>query len=519
MMGRIDSPEPEAVMIEFENGAGKRATSSRRPASRFPWQKGIAMSRCKRVTVVIFMLCSAVFAGGVGFVNAAEQGTLDTTFGIGGKVVIPFDLVSGGADFATAVAVQQDGKIIVVGGAERLGLDVDFAVLRLEQDGDLDPTFSGDGKMTVSFNLTGSFTDWATAVAIQPDGAIVVAGRVDGKNDNLDFGIVRLDTDGDLDPTFGGGGMTTVGFELGGAKDDLPWAVAVQDDGKVLVAGAVDGSLGNDDFGVLRLTSSGEPDVGFGLNGIRVVFFDLGGSNDEEVRGLAVQPTGEILLVGPVTMGWGDVEMGAVRLLSSSITDTTFGTGGLARVGFDFVGDAVDLAFALALQDDGKIVLAGAAEKDGGNRDFAVARLGTDGVLDDTFSADGKTTEDFDLGGTEEDVAYGVTLEPDGRIVVAGQVDGPSGDKDFGVARFESNGALDETFGSSGTTTVSFDLGGAEDVLSDLAVPPTGGVFLVGAVDVTAGGTDFGVAKVHGVTVFGDGFETGDTNVWSNSIP
>ncbi len=477
------------------------------------------MSRCNRVTVVIISLCGTVAVGGSGFIDAAEQGTPDTTFGNGGKVVIPFDQIFGGSDGAHAVAVQRDGKIVVVGGAERLGLDVDFAVIRLEPDGDLDPTFIAGGKIVIPFNLTGTFTEWATAVAIQPDGAIVIAGPVMGKNVNYDFGVVRLNTDGYLDPTFGSNGMTTIGFELGGAGDDFPRDIAIQEDGKILVAGAVDGSAGNDDFGVLRLISSGLPDIGFGSNGKRVVFFDLGGSNDEEVYGVAVQPTGEILLAGPVTTGWGNVEMGVVRLLSNSMNDTTFGTGGFARVGFDFVGDAVDLAFALALQDDGKILLAGGAETDGGDWDFAVARLGTNGELDSAFSGDGKATEDFDQGGAEQDVAYGVALESDGGIVVAGQVDGPSGNRDFGAARFDSDGALDETFGSSGTMTVDFNLGDADDDLSGLAVPPTGGIFLVGAVDVAAGGTDFAVAKVHGVTIFGDGFETGDTSAWSTSVP
>jgi len=477
------------------------------------------MSCCRPVAVVISLLCTAVVVGVPGIGVAAEQGTLDTTFGNGGKVVIPFDRVIGGSDVAHAVAVQRDGKIVVVGGTEWSGLDFDFAVLRLEPDGDLDSTFIAGGKTFISFNLTGSFTEWATAVAIQPDGAIVIAGPVMGENVNFDFGIVRLDADGYLDPTFGSGGKTTVGFDFGGAKDDYPRDIAIQDDGKIVVVGGVDGFVGDDDFGILRLTSDGFPDESFGVNGIRTFFFDLGGSKDEDAYGVAIQPTGEILLAGPVTTDWGNVERGVVRLLSNSVTDITFGTVGSARVGFDFVGDAVDLAFALALQDDGKILLAGGAETDGGDRDFAVARFDANGVLDVTFSGDGKNTEDFDLGGAEHDMAFGVSLEPDGGIVVAGQVDGPSGNKDFGVARFVANGNLDSTYGSSGTMTVDFNLGDADDELLGLAVPPTGGVFLVGAVDVAAAGTDFGIAKVYGVTVFGDGFETGETSVWSNTIP
>jgi len=477
------------------------------------------MSPNERVVVVIFVVCSLAEAGGSGFVNAAEQWTVDTTFGSSGKVVIPFDVISGGSDTATAVAVQRDGKIVVVGGAEKLDSDIDFAVLRLEPDGDLDLTFSNGGKKLIPFDLAGLMTDWATAVAIQPDGAIVVAGPVTGKNGNYDFGIVRIDTDGDFDPTFGDGGMTTVAFDLGGAENDYPWDIAIQEDGKIVVVGGVDGSLGNEDFGVVRLTSGGDPDVGFGLNGIRVVFFDLGWSNSDVAYAVAVQPTGEILLAGQVTLSLGNLDMGVVRLNSNSTDDFTFGTGGKVGIAFDLAGPGSDPALDLILQDDGKILVAGGAETLGGDRDFAVARLETSGILDGTFSGDGKTTVAFDLGGSGEDFVFGMALEADGRIVVAGRADGPSGNRDFGVARLDANGALDTTFGSSGTMTVAFDLGGGEDFLEGLAVPPTGGIFLVGSAEVAVGGYDFAVAKVNGVTVFGDGFETGETSTWSNSVP
>jgi uncharacterized delta-60 repeat protein len=457
--------------------------------------------------------------GGSGFVNAAQQGTVDTAFGSGGKAVIPFDLVFGGWDAAEAVAVQRDGKIVVVGGAEQLGLDYDFAVLRLEPDGDLDLTFGTGGKTLVPFNLGGLKRDIASAVAIQSDGAIIIAGEVSGTDVDVEFGIVRLDKNGALDPTFGVGGMTTVAFDLGGAKDDYPWDIAIQDDGKIVVVGGVDGSLGNDDFGVVRLTSGGARDVTFGSNGIRVVFFDLGSSNNDVAFAVAIQPTGEILLAGQVAVSLGNLDMGVVRLNSNSTDDFTFGTGGKVRVAFDLVAGGSDPALDLVLQADGKILLAGGAETVGGDRDFAVARLGTNGVLDGTFSGDGKTTVAFDLGGSEEDFVFGIALEADGRIVVGGRADGPNGDRDFGVARFDANGTLDTDFGNSGTMTVAFDLGGGEDFLQGLAVPPTGGIFLVGAADVAVGGSDFAVAKVNGMTIFADVFETGDTSVWSTTVP
>jgi uncharacterized delta-60 repeat protein len=449
----------------------------------------------------------------------AQQGQLDVSFGSSGKLVIPFDLGGTGLDGAYAIAVQPDGKIVAVGGAQGPNGDSDFAAVRFGPDGTLDPTFGSGGKTTVWFDIESPNEEYATAVAIHPDGAIYLAGPVAGFGGDPEFGVARLDSSGSLDIGFGVGGKAIRQFDLGGNFDDWPHDIAVLADGKTLVVGEVDGSVGNVDFGVARFTATGTFDLTFGSAGNRVIFFDQGGSNDDNGWTIAVQPDGKIILAGTVDVGVGTTDIGVVRLNSNSTNDTTFGSGGKVTIAFDIGGENVDIGLDVALQQDGKIVVVGAAEATNSWMDFAIARLETDGTLDTTFDGDGKATVTFDLGGDEDDWAYAVALNPDGKIVVAGQVDGPGGPRDFGLARLDANGALDSTFGSGGKTTIAFDQGSGSDDLYGLAVPTSGGIYLAGGVDVAPSGIDFGIAKVMGSVVFGDGFESGDPNAWSNTVP
>ena len=153
-------------------------------------------------------------------------------------------------------------------------------------------------------------------------------------------------------------------------------------------------------------------------------------------------------------------------------------------------------------------------------REVGVARLDSSGSLDTGFGVGGKAIVPFDLGGISGDLVWDLALQADGKIVVGGHVDGPNGDRDFGLARLHANGALDPTFGSGGKTTVAFDLvTGGSDSLNGLAVPTSGGIYVAGSVSVADFGEDIGVAKVIGSVVFGDGFESGSVAAWSMSVP
>jgi len=477
-----------------------------------PW-----LGATDRVTRLFVAACIAM---GISATPAlAQQGQLDTSFSASGKLVIPFNLISDGVDRAYDIAVQPDGMIVAVGAAETLG-GTAFAVVRFGPDGTLDPTFGLGGRMTVSFGFGNPQVDFATAVALHPDGAIYLAGPVTDADGDMEVGVARLDSSGSLDADFGVGGKAIVPFDLGEIDGDLFWDMALQTNGKVLVAGEVHTLSPNVDFGVARLTSSGDPDLTFGSNGLRVVFFDEGGSNGDFARAVAIQPDGKIILAGTVEVGAGTADIGVVRLNSNSTNDSTFGTSGKLLIAFDGGGEDVDIGTDVALQKDGKIVVVGAAEAANSTMDFAIARINSDGTLDATFDGDGKTTVAYDLGGDWEDWVYAVAINPDGKIVVGGQVDGPNGDRDFGIARLDADGALDPTFGSGGKTTVAFDLvTGGTDTLYGLAVPSSGGIYVAGSVYLANNDEDIGVAKVIGSVVFGDGFESGSAAAWSSTVP
>ncbi len=359
-------------------------------------------------------------------------GTLDPTFspgGLDGDGIYRFNI--SGTDAARAVALQPDGKIVVVGKSGD-----DFAVARLTSAGVLDPTFSPgglDGDGIYRFNISG--TDAAYGVVIQPDGKIVVVGDAGG-----DFAVARLTSAGALDSSFSPGGLDGNGiyrFNISGT--DAARAVALQSDGKIVIVGRA-----GDDFAVARLTSAGALDTSFspgGLDGDGIYRFNVSGT--DAAYGLAIQPDGKIVVVGDAG---GD--FAAARLTAAGALDSTFSPGGLDGNGiYRFNVSGTDAAYGVKLQSDGKIVIVGDA---GG--DFAVARLTAAGALDSSFSPgglDGNGIYRFNISGT--DAAYGVVLQPDGKIVVAGDAGG-----DFAVSRLTSTGAADSTFpGPAPSLTIS----------------------------------------------------------------
>jgi len=264
------------------------------------------------------------------------NGTLDTTFASDGVL----DLNLGGADWAEAVTLQTDGKIVLGGVA-----DDNFVAARLLSSGTLDVTFDTDGMATILG------TDLASDVAIQSDGAIILVGTA-----GEDLAVVRLLSDGSLDPTFDGDGKAIL--DLG--AEDSGYGAALQADGKIVVAGEVF-TPGNRDAIVVRTTGSGALDSTFDSDGVVSVGF---GNNFEQFDDVAIQPDGKIVVAGNSgAAGVYDFIVG--RLLPDGSLDPAFDGGGVI---LDFGGD--DRARAVAVQADGKILAAG--ETDG---DWAILRL------------------------------------------------------------------------------------------------------------------------------------------------
>jgi uncharacterized delta-60 repeat protein len=325
-----------------------------------------------------------------------SNGKLDPTFGSGGKRSFSFGREN---EAAFGAALQADGKILVVGDA-----DFRVAVARLKTDGSLDKTFSEDGKKVFTW---GSLSR-ATGVLPLPNGKIVVTGFSGPETGNVK--AARLTATGALDTAFGTSGIATADF--GG--DDFGLSAARQANGRIVIAGLSRPTLSNDPSTavVARLRSTGALDPDFDGDGRKML------TGMSSAAAVVVQPDRKILVAGNPP---GSTEMMVVRLNPNGTPDPTLGGDGTATIDF---GGNDDICNAMALQPDGKIVLAGYIA--GGL--VAVARLNSDGSPDGTFSTDGRATIDFG------DATFGnaVALQGNGRIVVAGDL--TAGDK-FAVAR------------------------------------------------------------------------------------
>src|SRR5881227_1639044 len=406
-----------------------------------------------------FILCPAFVIAAIvlaWFVNPqvarAAAGDLDPTFGIGGMVTTD---LNHSTDIANAVALQADGKLVVVGQAYKQNdfSDEDFVVTRYNPDGTLDTTFGSGGRVRTDFPGLAAVP---SAVVIQPDGRIVVAGGAFPLFTFLgNFELVRYNPNGSLDRSFGNGGIVTTTFPEGSYAFD----VALQPDGKIIAAGTVfvdfiPGEPSNTDFALARYNPDGTPDATFGNGG--QVSTDFVGLEDDAFSVL-IQPDGKIVAVGSADSPATYYDFAAVRYLSNGTIDTTFGVAG--KVSTDFGDQNFDRARSAVLQPNGSIVAAGfAISQNGGVQNFAVARYTSSGIVDTTFSGDGKTQIDFgDCCQSDNKVL----LQSDGKIVTVGYANTEDSDSDFLLARLNPRGSLDASFGVGGKVRTSFgDLNG-----------------------------------------------------------
>ena len=403
---------------------------------------------CRGIVTAAIVLTSFISSQGA----QAAGGDLDPTFGTGGMVMTD---LSRSTDIANAVAVQSDGKLVVVGQTYKNNdySTEDFAVARYNTDGTLDTTFGRGGKVRTDFPGLAAVP---SSVVIQPDGKIVVAGGAFPLFTFLgDFKVVRYNPNGSLDTSFGDGGIVTTTFPEG----SYAFALALQSDGKIIAAGTVfvdfnPGDMSDTDFALARYNPDGSLDTTFGNGGtVTTDFF----GNEDDVFSVLIQPDGKIIAVGSANSPVNYYDFAAARYLANGTLDSTFGTGG--KVSTDFGDHNFDQARSAALQSDGRIVAAGfAISQNGLSQNFAVARYTSNGVLDTTFSRDGITQIDF---GSCCQSAYKVLLQSDGKIITVGYANTEDSDSDFLLARLSPRGSLDATFGVGGKVRTSFgDLNG-----------------------------------------------------------
>jgi uncharacterized delta-60 repeat protein len=354
--------------------------------------------------------------------------TLDSAFNFGSGVRTDF-----GADDneeVAAVALQPDGKIVVVGTDYQNFIDLTsptFAIARYKTDGSLDASFNPGGTVpgTKIVRFPGDFVNsWASAVAIRPNGRILVVGTVQGSTTGTDFALAQLNPDGSLDTSFGPNhtGMVETDFSAG---DDAALAVALQSDGKAVVVGAAD-TVGSSNFGYIRYNEDGS------IEGVAT--YDFNGKRDQ-ATGVAVLPGGKMILGGFAQSVAGDFDFALLRLNPSGTLDASFGNNG--KVTADFGGGSADYAQAVAVQSDGKIVLVGSTTCcNFGPSEFGAARFNPDGTPDDAFGpyGNGLALCNFLTPAFQASSAYAASIDGDGRILAAGTA--TIGTDDFALTRW-----------------------------------------------------------------------------------
>lgn len=384
----------------------------------------------------------------------AQDGYLDPTFGNGGKVTTSI----GNSFDLRGIAIQSDGKIVVTGFTTISGDGYeDFTTIRYEIDGSLDTTFGIGGKVITAI---GSGRDVSNSLAIQQDGKIVVAGYSNNGSFH-EIAVIRYNQNGSLDTSFSSDGKATTAIS---SSDNVANCVAIQQDGKIVVGGFFTYNS-SEDFFILRYDSNGILDNSFGSDGI-VTYNNAG--NEDRCNSLAIQSDGKIVIAGS-----SSGKMCVIRLNTNGTFDNSFDSDGFA------VLTDYSLGYGVAIQTDGKILVTGQTIND-----FIVVRYNSNGSLDNEFDNDGIVITDIGIGSSR---ATGIAIQQDDKIVVVG--DGiiyTNGNSDFITVRYNSTGTIDGSFGSSGTGIITGQFTGSfqDDELAKSVAIQSDGKILVGGSSV-----------------------------------
>lgn len=377
------------------------------------------------------LLCATAFLTLTMPILAANPGDLDPGFGNGGVVTTTIGLHA----FSYGMVVQPDGKIILAGDTTENLAQSYFALARYNQNGSPDPDFGTGGIVTTTIGSSAS----GRAVALQPDGKVVVGGISSGLPDR--FALARYTITGTLDNTFGNSGSITTSI----GTNAIIMAIAIQPDNKVIGVGSGT-SGGQTVFALARYTVTGSLDSAFGHNGIVTTSI---GSNASG-RAVALQSDGKILVAGRSSIGNLPLTFALTRYTITGSLDSTFGNSGVVTTS---IGNG-DTGLGVAIQSDGKIIVVGSSDLNalsGGK--IALARYTITGSLDSTFGNSGIVTTSI----ANYAYATDVTIQPDGQIIVIG-----GSQNSFALVRYNNDGTLDSDFGSSGiiTTPIGTDAGG-----------------------------------------------------------
>ncbi len=412
----------------------------------------------------------------IALVRYTTSGKPDNSFSGDGVVTIDADWFYG----ASAIAIQQDGKIVITTSHNSNGLS-DFMVLRYKADGTPDNTFDGDGIATTDISLY----DITSSIAIQQDGKIIVAGKAyNNLDDAYDFAIVRYNANGTRDSSFGMNGIKRL--DVRGSSDDGVQAITVQQDGKILVAGYTDYNIA-----MVRYNANGTFDNQFGNAGI--VITDIIDSYGESVNSLALQQDGKIVIAGYVVSDEFDQFLIA-RYTANGVPDNQFGNNGIITTK---IGEFSSKASSLAIAPDGKIVTGGYTYdpfSSSAERDYILARYNTNGTTDNSFGENGIAFTGIKASRKQ---GQSMAVQTDGKVVAAGNLPGPGNSfRDIAVIRYGTNGAPDNSFSQDGISTTTFNGLTTNDTLRALAIQPDGKIVVAGSSSDGSPG-DFSLARYN----------------------
>jgi len=286
----------------------------------------------------------------------------------------------------------------------------------------LDPSFDGDGKVTLSFTTPGN--DVGSGIAVQSNDKIVVVGTSNNGSGASELAVARFNLDGSLDNSFGVGGLVTTSFS---ARNDVGSGIAVQADGRIVVVGTSDNGSGASELAVARFNDDGSLDNSFSGDGRVTLSFTAG---DDVGSGIAVQSDGKIVVVG-TTDDLSNTWFAVARFTVNGSLDPSFGGDGTVISRSKINGD--DMGSGNAVQSDDRTVVVGSSDDGSGEWRFVVARFNIDASFPDPVGSSGKAITSFSAG---DDIGSGIAIQSDGRIVVVGTADDGSGDSDFAVARY-----------------------------------------------------------------------------------
>ncbi len=383
----------------------------------------VPAAKLSRVLTCVVLLAAASTAA------LAQAGRLDASFGNNGIFASNFNNDS--PVFATSVALQSDGKIIVGGEAGNPGI-----IVRLNTNGTLDTSFASSGVFSIRFRDVQNFT---VGVAVQSDGKILAVGTGLPQGGQL----IRLNTNGSLDTSFGTAGSVSLTL--------TPAALALQSDGKIILTGAI---AGQGTRVMTRFTAEGQVDNSFGNGGTVGL---VGGAGP-----IALQTDGKILVAStPLS-----------RYNTDGSLDTIFGINGQVS---DLAGPA-----AAAVQSNGQIVTAGSITSST-SPSGTVTGIGLTAVFPTgfpifLFGIHGGTVTPFQGFGSAS--ASSMAIQPNNFIVAAGTASSSAQNSVFALARYIPSGQLDNSFGSGGKVTTS--LGNTTAGISAIALQSDGKIVAVG---------------------------------------